>query len=363
MTSHDGELTDRLGIELPIVQAPMAGASGVALAVAVARAGGLGSLPSAMLTSEQLAAQIDEFRHATEAPLNVNFFCHEEPQVSRAEFDEWSRALSRFDDELGVDRADAPAGAPRIAFDEDACQLVERSRPEVVSFHFGLPAPELVDRVRATGATVMASATTVAEAIWLESHGCDVVIAQGAEAGGHRGMFLTADVAAQPGTMALVPRVIDAVTVPVIAAGGIADGRSVAAALVLGASAVQIGTAYLLCPEALTSPVHRRALTGTFDDTVLTNVFTGRPARGRRNRIVDELGPISSVAPAFPTAGSAVAPLRAAAEAIGSGDFSPLWSGQAGVMVGDVPAGELTRELIASARRVLATISTITWND
>ena len=201
------ELTDRLGIELPIVQAPMAGASGVAMAVAVARAGGLGSLPSAMLTSEQLAGQIDEFRHATEAPLNVNFFCHEEPQVSRDEFDEWSRALSRFDDELGVDRADAPAGAPRIAFDEDACQLVERSRPEVVSFHFGLPAPELVDRVRATGATVMASATTVAEAIWLESHGCDVVIAQGAEAGGHRGMFLTADVAAQPGTMALVPRV------------------------------------------------------------------------------------------------------------------------------------------------------------
>ena len=202
----------------------------------------------------------------------------------------------------------------------------------------------------------MSSATTVAEAVWLESHGCDVVIAQGAEAGGHRGMFLTADVAAQPGTMALVPRVVDAVTVPVIAAGGIADGRGVAAALVLGASAVQIGTAYLLCPEALTSPVHRRALAGgSVDDTVLTNVFTGRPARGRRNRLIDELGPMSSDAPAFPTAGAAVAPLRAAAEASGSGDFSPLWSGQAGVMTSDVPAGDLTRDLMASARRLLAT--------
>ena len=349
------ELSVRLGIVLPIVQAPMAGASGVALAIAVAQAGGFGSLPAAMVSSEQLVAQIDEFRHATQAPLNVNFFCHVASQVSGAQLDAWSESLSRFDVEFGVDRARASTGSPRHPFDDDACELVERCRPEVVSFHFGLPAPELVDRVRATGAVVMSSATTVAEAVWLESHGCDVVIAQGAEAGGHRGMFLTTDVAAQPGTMALVPRVVDAVTVPVIAAGGIADGRSVAAALVLGASAVQLGTAYLLCPEALTPPTHRRALAGgSIDDTVLTNVFTGRPARGRRNRLIDELGPMSSDAPAFPTAGAAVAPLRAAAEETGSGDFSPLWSGQAGVTTSDVPASELTRELIAGARRVLA---------
>jgi nitronate monooxygenase len=364
VSAHDDELIDRLGIELPIVQAPMAGSSGVALAVAVARVGGLGSLPAAMLTSEQLAAQVDEFRHATEAPLNLNFFCHIEPQVSRAQLDAWSQALARFDTELGVDRVSVLAGASRHPFDEDACQLVERCRPEVVSFHFGLPAPELVERVRSTGAVVMSSATTVAEAIWLESHGCDVVIAQGAEAGGHRGMFLTADVAAQPGTMALVPRVVDAVRVPVIAAGGIADGRGVAAALVLGASAVQIGTAYLLCPEALTSQVQRRALAEvTVDDTVLTNVFTGRPARGRRNRLIDELGPMSPLAPPFPAAGSAVAPLRAAAEAIGSGDFSPLWSGQAGVMVGDVPAGELTRAFVVTARRALADTSNRASHD
>ena len=348
----------RLGIELPILQAPMAGSSGVALAIAVAQAGGLGSLPAAMLTSGQLSEQIDEFRHATDTPLNVNFFCHSAPQVSAVQLDAWSASLSRFDAELGVDRAGASAGSPRHPFDDEACQLVERSRPEVVSFHFGLPAPELVDRVRATGAVVMSSATTVAEAVWLVSHGCDVVIAQGAEAGGHRGMFLTADVAAQPGTMALVPRVVDAVTVPVIAAGGIADGRGVAAAFVLGASAVQIGTAYLLCPEALTPAVHRRALAGgSIDDTVLTNVFTGRPARGRRNRLTDELGPISPDAPAFPTAGAAVAPLRAAAEATGSGDFSPLWSGQAGVMTSDVPASDLTRRIMADAHQALANSS------
>jgi nitronate monooxygenase len=337
----------------------MAGPSGVALAVAVAKAGGLGSLPAAMLTIEQLAGQIDEFRHATDAPLNVNFFCHAPPEVSRAQLDAWSEVLSRFDSELGVDRARTSSAPPRHPFDEDACQIVERSRPEVVSFHFGLPAPELVDRVRATGAIVISSATIVAEAVWLEEHGCDVVIAQGAEAGGHRGMFLTTDVATQPGTMALVPRVVDAVTVPVIAAGGIADGRGVAAALVLGASAVQIGTAYLLCPEALTSPVHRRALAGgSIDDTVLTNVFTGRPARGRRNRLIDAVGPMSSESPAFPTAAAAVAPLRAAAEDTGSGDFSPLWSGQAGVITGDVPADELTRRLMADARRILAAFST-----
>ena len=308
------ELAARLGVALPIVQAPMAGWSGVALAVAVARAGGLGSLPAAMLTGEQLLAQIDEFRRATDAPVNVNFFCHTAPEVSPSTLDRWTETLSRFDAELGVDRR-ASSAPSRSPFDDDLCRLVERRRPEVVSFHFGLPAPELVDRVRDTGAVVLSSATTVAEAVWLESHGCDVVIAQGAEAGGHRGMFLTSDVLAQPGTMALVPRVVDAVTVPVIAAGGIADGRGIAAALLLGASAVQLGTAYLLCPEALTSPVHRRALAaGTVDDTVLTNVFTGRPARGRRNRLIDELGPMSSDAPAFPTASAAVAPLRAAAE-------------------------------------------------
>ena len=333
----------------------MAGASGVDLAAAVARAGGLGSLPAAMLTSEQLVEQVDEFRLATGAPINVNFFCHADPQVSGHELEEWSDAVARFDHEFSVDRAGARPGAPRNPFDDDACRVVERCRPEVVSFHFGLPDPRFLERVHATGAIVMSSATTVAEAVWLEARGCDVVIAQGAEAGGHRGMFLTRDVAAQPGTMALVPRVVDAVDVPVIAAGGISDGRGVAAALVLGASAVQIGTAYLLCPEALTTPVHRRALVEeSGDNTVVTNVFTGRPARSLRNRLIDELGPMSEHAPPFPTAAGAVAPLRAAAEALGSGDFSPLWSGQAGVGTADVPAFDLTRGFMDGFERAVA---------
>jgi len=332
----------------------MAGSGGVELAVAVAQAGGLGSLPAAMLSSAQLAEHIEAFRRATDAPLNVNFFCHQPPDVAPSELATWIARLSRFDVELGVDRSTAPAGPPRRPFDDEACRLVEQHRPQIVSFHFGLPAPELVERVRRTGALVLSSATTQAEAVWLEQHGCDMVIAQGAEAGGHRGMFLTTDVASQVGTMALVPRVFDAVGVPVIAAGGLADGRGIAAAFVLGAAAVQVGTAYLLSPEALTTPVHRVALAGgSADDTVITNVLTGRPARGRRNRVIDELGPIADDAPAFPTAGAALAPLRAAAEAAGSGDFSLLWSGQAGVTRGDVPAGQLTRDLIADARRLL----------
>ena len=338
------------------MQAPMAGASGVALAVAVAQAGGLGSLPAAMLTSEQLAEQIDEFRRCDAGAAERQLLLPRAHRRFHARSSTRGRNRSRASTRSSVSTEHVlSSGPPRHPFDDEACRLVERCRPEVVSFHFGLPAPELVDRVRATGAVVMSSATTVAEAVWLESHGCDVVIAQGAEAGGHRGMFLTADVAAQPGTMALVPRVVDAVTVPVIAAGGIADGRGVAAALVLGASAVQIGTAYLLCPEALTSPVHRRALAGgSIDDTVLTNVFTGRPARGRRNRLIDELGPMSSDAPAFPTAAPPSPRCEPRRKQTGSGDFSPLWSGQAGVMTSDVPAGELTRELMAGARAALA---------
>jgi nitronate monooxygenase len=351
-------LTVRLGVELPIVQAPMAGSSGLDLAVAVARAGGLGSLPAAMLTADQLMQQVNEFRLAANAPINLNFFCHTDPQVSPRQLEEWSDVVARFDDALGVDRATVRPVASRNSFGEDECRAVERSRPEVVSFHFGLPDSAFVERVRATGAVVLSSATTVAEAVWLEARGCDVVIAQGSEAGGHRGMFLTEDVAAQPGTMALVPRIVDAVDLPVIAAGGIADGRGVAAALVLGASAAQIGTAYLLCPEALTSPVHRHALRGgSVDDTVLTNVFTGRPARGRRNRLVDEIGPLAEVAPPFPTATAAVAPLRAAAEALGSGDFSPLWSGQGGVATADVPAYELTRQFMQELEGALASVA------
>jgi len=226
------------------------------------------------------------------------------------------------------------------------CALVEEFTPEVVSFHFGLPERGLLGRVKATGAKILCSATSVDEARWLESEGCDAIIAQGAEAGGHRGVFLSEDISTQAGTMALVPQVVDAVQVPVIAAGGIADARGIVAAFALGAAAAQIGTAYLFCPEATIGPAHREALASAKDNgTALTNVFTGRPARSLMNRLVREVGPMSELAPEFPLAASAVAPLRARAEVAGSGDFTPLWSGQAASLGRALPAGELTKQL------------------
>jgi nitronate monooxygenase len=227
---------------------------------------------------------------------------------------------------------------------------VEKARPEVVSFHFGLPESALLARVTATGAKIIASATTVAEARWLDEHGVDAIIAMGVEAGGHRGNFLSDDMARQVGIFALVPQMVDAVKVPVIAAGAIADARGIVAALALGASAVQIGTAYLFSPEAKVPAVHREALeTAADDNTMVTNVFTGRPARGIINRLMREVGPLSAEAPSFPLAGGALAPLRAKAEASGSGDFTNLWSGQAARLARAMPAGELTRTLAAEA--------------
>ena len=200
--------------------------------------------------------------------------------------------------------------------------------------------------MKAAGCLVMSSATTVAEARWLEANGCDVVIAQGYEAGGHRGMFLTDNLATQVGTFALVPQIVDAVKVPVIAAGGITDARGIAAALALGASAAQVGTAYMFCPESIIRPPHRAALEAARDDgTVVTNLMTGKPARGFINRVMRELGPISDIAPEFPLAGGALAPLGAKALAQGSGDFSTMWAGQAASLGREMPARELTARL------------------
>jgi len=344
-------LLQRLGIGLPIVQAPMAGVQGSALAAAVSEAGGLGSLPCAMLSTEQIRAEIEAIRARTARPFNVNFFCHAPPEPSAEREAAWRAALAPYHAAFGIDADAIPAGPGRRPFDADAAALLEAQRPPVVSFHFGLPPADLLARVKATGAFVMSSATTVDEARWLEAHGADAVIAQGLEAGGHRGLFLTDDLTTQVGTFALLPQVVRAVRVPVVAAGGVADATGVAALLALGAAAVQVGTAYLLCPEATTSAVHRAALAGdAARHTALTNLFTGRPARGIVNRLMRELGPISAAAPAFPLATAAVAPLRAAAERAGSGDFSPLWSGQNAGGCRAVPAAQLTRDLAAGAR-------------
>ena len=349
----DRRLIELFKIELPIVQAPVAGAMDWELAAEAAEAGALGSLPCAMLNADQVREQMGKIRARTKKPINLNFFCHTPPELNNAREARWRERLAPYYRELGIDPAAPVPSSNRAAFNASFCDVVEETRPEVVSFHFGLPEPGLVKRVKAAGALVLCSATTAAEARWLETRGVDAVIAQGNEAGGHRGNFLTEnpdDIATQAGTFALVPQIVDAVKLPVIAAGGVTDARGIAAAFALGAAGVQIGTAYLWCPEAKISAAHRAALQSARDDgTALTNLMTGRPARGFVNRVMREIGPMAAVAPAFPLAAGALAPLRAKAEAQGSGDFSPMWAGQSASLGRALPAGELTRRLAAEA--------------
>ena len=324
----------------------MAGAQGSTLALAVCAAGGVGGLPAAMLAPEALQAELQRLRAQAQGPWNVNFFCHTPPAPHAAAEARWRQALRPFYDEAGIDSTSVPAGAGRQPFSAALADLLEPFAPPVVSFHFGLPAPELLARVKSWGAVVLSSATTVEEARWLEAHGADAVIAQGLEAGGHRGVFLTRELGTQLGTFALLPQVVAAVKVPVIAAGGIADAAGVRAAMALGASGVQVGTAYLCCPETNTSAVHRAALqSDAARHTELTTLFTGRPARGIVNRLMRTLGPLNPAAPAFPTATAAIAPLRAHFEAQGLGDCSPLWAGQNASGCRTVPAAELTAAL------------------
>jgi nitronate monooxygenase len=351
---HDRRILDLFGIDLPILQAPMAGVSTPEMAIAVSEAGGLGALACAQLTVEQARKDLATIRQGTKRPINVNFFCHTPPAPEPARIAAWRALLAPYYRELGLD-PDAPIpDTNRVPFDEAFCALMEEARPEVVSFHFGLPAPALLDRVRATGARIISSATTVAEARWLAERDVDAVIAMGLEAGGHRGNFLSDDMGGQVGTFALVPQIVDAVKVPVIAAGAISDARGIVAAFALGASAVQIGTAYMFTPEAKLTDSHRKALRNAGEHhTMLTTLFTGRPARGIVNRLMRDLGPINPAAPSFPLAAGALLPLKAKAEAAGSGDFTNLWSGQAASLAKDMPAGTLTRYLAVGALKNL----------
>jgi nitronate monooxygenase len=356
----DRRLLDLLDIEHPIIQAPMAGPSTPELAAAVSNAGGLGSLAFAMTSPAQAHADLAKLRTLTNKGFNVNFFCHTPPKPNPAIATAWQNRLQHYADELGLLPAALTASVDRAPFDADMCALMEEARPKVISFHFGLPDMSLLDRVKATGASIIASATTVAEARWLSERGVHAIIAQGAEAGGHRGIFLGADVlgadlATQAGTMALVPQIVDAVSVPVIAAGGIGDARGIVASLALGAAGAQLGTAYLHCPEAKLSTLHRKALAEATDaSTALTNLFTGRPARGIVNRVMREGGPINAAAPQFPLAAGAMGALRTAAESQGRSDFTPLWSGQAAALGCPIGAAELTRKLASDTLAILA---------
>jgi nitronate monooxygenase len=349
----DQRLTDLLKIEHPIVLAPMAGAMDHELAAEVAEAGGMGSIPCAMLEVDQVRDQFTKYRARTARPVNLGFFCHQQPALNNAREAAWRERLAPYYRELKIDPAAPVRSSNRRPFDAEYCDLVLELKPEVVSFHFGLPEAPLFERVKRAGIVTFSSATTVAEAVWLEQRGVDAIIAQGYEAGGHRGIFLDDNIAAQPGTFALVPQVADAVKVPVIAAGAVSDARGIAAAFMLGAAAVQIGTAFLFCPESKIAPPHRAALNSARDDgTALTNLMTGRPARSLTNRLMRDFGPISEV-PAFPLAAGAIAPLRAAAEAAGSGDFTALWSGQAAALGVEMPARALMQKLVSEAQALL----------
>lgn len=339
-------LTQLFGIQFPIIQAPMAGVQGSALAIEVSQAGGLGSLPCAMLSLEALEAELTEIRSNTTKPINVNFFCHSEPLPQADKQAAWLEQLSPYFTEFNLDQNAQPAGAQRTPYSKAQAEVLAKFKPEVVSFHFGLPDEELLLEIKSWGSKVISTATTVEEALWLEARGADAIIAQGLEAGGHRGHFLSEDLTEQQGTFSLLPQVIAAVDIPVIAAGGIVDATTVRAAMAMGASAVQVGTAYLLCPECNTSSIHREALqSDAAQHTALTNLFSGRPARGIVNRLMAEMGPINEAVPDFPLASSAVAGLRTAAERQGFGDFSPLWCGQNASGCRNIPAAELTRQL------------------
>ena len=345
-------LQELLGIQLPIIQAPMAGVQGSRLAIAVSNAGGLGSLPCAMLDAATMQRELSAMRANTARPFNVNFFCHSDAPTDRAAELAWRNVLAPYYAEHQIDPSQAAGGAVRMPFSAELADVLKAFAPPIVSFHFGLPSDELLARVRAWGARILSSATTVAEARWLEVRGVDAIIAQGIEAGGHRGHFLSSDVSEQCGTFALLPQIVAAVRVPVIAAGGIASAEGVAAAMQLGAAGVQIGTAYLLCPEATTSALHRAALrSDAAQHTALTNLFTGRPARGIVNRVMRELGALRPDVPQFPLAASAMAPLRTKAEAAGATDFSPLWAGQNVTGCRALSAATLTIEFAQGAAR------------
>jgi nitronate monooxygenase len=349
----DTRLIDLFGVELPIVQAPMANSGGVDMAVAVAEAGGLGSFPCAGLSDDKVREGFAAIRSRTAKPINLNFFCHSEPERDPAREAAWLERLAPYYAELGVAMPKPPLAASIYRFTGATCAAVEALRPEVVSFHFGLPAPELVARVKQAGCKMICSATSRREAVFLAERGVDAIIAQGAEAGGHRGMFLETDVATQIGTFALVRQIVEAVKVPVIAAGGIGDARGIAGAFALGAAGVQIGTAYLCTPEATTTALHQAALAEPGRATVIADVFSGRPARGVANRFTREQGPSNPAHPAYPLATPALAPLRKAAEAKGSGDFSWFWSGQGPVPPTGIGAGALTRKLAEEALALL----------
>jgi nitronate monooxygenase len=337
-----------LGTKLPIIQAPMAGVQDSALTIAVCQAGGLGSLPCGMLNTDNLVSEIRRIKAATNAPYNLNFMCHDMPAYDEKKHSKWQAQLAPYFNELDTEYDNRAKSPSRLPFNHAVADAIEPFSPEFISFHYGLPDPDLLARIKQWGTTIVSSATTVDEAIWLEERGADGIIAQGIEAGGHRGMFLSDDINTQTRMSVLVAQLANKVNLPIIAAGGIGNNRDVKAALLLGADGVQIGTAYLLCTEAKTSQLHRLAIkSDRSQHTALTTIFSGKPARGIVNRAMKELGNVNPLVPAFPYASIEMTQLRSHAEKRNSDDFSPLWSGENTSGCKEISASELTTQLAA----------------
>ena len=345
------DFLELLGLTHPIVQAPMSGLAPATLAAAVCNAGALGSIGCAVLSPAVAREQVATLRQVTNRPFNLNFFVHTHPRTDPQATARVRGRLASYFDEFGLGPVPEPK-EPIPTFDEERLSLVLELRPRVVSFHFGLPEAPAMRQIKEAGCIVLSSATTVAEARSLEANGADAIIAQGLEAGGHRGSFSGSPGAGMVGTMALVPQIVDAVRVPVIAAGGIADGRGIAAAFALGASGAQIGTAFLGCPEATLSPLYRAQLQAATDDvTELTRAFTGRPARAIRNRFITEMADCESLE--FPLQMSLISPLLQLSGDEARAEFMPVWAGQAAPLVRDLPAGRLVEALVAEAQRII----------
>jgi nitronate monooxygenase len=340
------DLTEGLGLKWPIIQAPMAGSTTPELAAAVSNSGGLGSLGIGTISGQAGGAQIEAFGELSAGPLNANFFCHDNPVDVDMTGREMRVRLQRWYFEAGLGEVPLPS-VPFGTFGWDHVEQIRAHRPAVVSFHFGLPKDDLLEAVRETGAQIWSTATTTEEARWLEDRKVDAIIAQGTEAGGHRGTFLGADISEQLGLFALLPQVVSAVEIPVIAAGGIVDGRTIAAAFMLGASAVQMGTAFLRCSEASVHPKHRYALAQARDSaTRVTNLFSGKPARSLVNSYMDTFRDAEGLTAPFPSQIALFAPLAQSASEDEIGDLLPLWSGQSAALTREMPAADLLATLV-----------------
>ncbi len=347
------DLMDLLEIEHPILQAPMGGESTPAMAIAVCNAGGLGGLGCSFMSGEELIGNINTIRAGTNRSFNLNFFAHSEPQIN-AEINTQTQAkVAPFYQQLGLDTVPTQGYAPCDTFNESKLKILLDHPPKVVSFHFGIPSLDQVKALQGVGSVILCTATTVAEARWLVDAGVDAVIAQGYEAGGHRGTFDVFFEDYGVGSMALIPQIVDAVDIPVIAAGGIADGRGIAAALVLGASGVQMGSAFLSCPEANVSDDYRKKLKmARDDDTRLTRAFSGRPARARNNRYIEAMAEERMQLPDFPTMYGFSGPLQQADSEHAGNDFDFTLYGQATALNRQLPAAELVERLVEETQSI-----------